>query len=395
MKPEIRLAKKTLPDTLGKLKSTHGSRLVRWLGQEKVEQLSQNMRGWYGPPIAVHGVPGNVYATGDGDFIGPIRAGFQTSAIDRCMERIAQIRRGMRRALKEHVWCSMGFSSFSDLISEATIGGKRYDYIYSKTGVTGVANATSTLFGAAGQPAAGVVVGVGTSQQNLDSTTGGFLFTNPTSPDTQHLVAGSVIGSVAGNSLLLYDRLWTYGKSLAATGDDVPGSPTNPTRYQSTVGTALDYAGGNMAFPEVWTANLSATAHNWGIAAGSHECQYTDQGGATAQVMPVVAGVSGCIVTRFDLPTNTWFAPLAAGDVGMVALTRVTVSATIAAGAINWVIGHPLAWFPCPIANMIVPMGTSFNMVRIFDDACLALLEVIKPSTTATTYNAQFSAVAG
>lgn len=52
------------------MRSTHSQQLERWLGHANVDHLSRSMRNWYGPPIAVHGVPGCVYATGDGDFIG-------------------------------------------------------------------------------------------------------------------------------------------------------------------------------------------------------------------------------------------------------------------------------------------------------------------------------------
>jgi hypothetical protein len=53
---------------------------------------------------------------------------------------------------------------------------------------------------------------------------------------------------------------------------------------------------------------------------------------------------------------------------------------------------------PCPIANIVCPVdgiNTAFNLARIFDSACLAFLEVIKPATTATTYTGSFTAVAG
>ena len=58
------------------MQHTHSDRLERWLGAEKVAQMSAAMCNphakWYGKPIAVHGVPGQVYATRDGDFIGAI-----------------------------------------------------------------------------------------------------------------------------------------------------------------------------------------------------------------------------------------------------------------------------------------------------------------------------------
>jgi hypothetical protein len=73
-------------------------------------------------------------------------------------------------------------------------------------------------------------------------------------------------------------------------------------------------------------------------------------------------------------------------------------SASVATGLINFVIGHPIAWMPCQIAGVMCVadgLNTSFNLARIFDDACLAFLEVIKPATTATTYTGSFLTVAG
>ena len=67
-------------------KSTHSGQLERWLGVEMIADLTQNMKGWYGPPIAVHGVPGAVWATADGDFIGPIEAGYEAGPLDRAQD---------------------------------------------------------------------------------------------------------------------------------------------------------------------------------------------------------------------------------------------------------------------------------------------------------------------
>ena len=59
---------------------------------------------------------------------------------------------------------------------------------------------------------------------------------------------------------------------------------------------------------------------------------------------------------------------------------------------------HPLAAVPCYIANLICQndgVYTALNLIRIFDDACLALLELMKPSTNATTYNGSIGLLAG
>ena len=73
---------------------THSDRLERWLGPEAVAHVSAAMRDWYGPPIALHGVPGNVMAARGGDFVGKIARGSEASALDRqigrasCRERV-------------------------------------------------------------------------------------------------------------------------------------------------------------------------------------------------------------------------------------------------------------------------------------------------------------------
>ena len=66
--------------------STHSGRLERWLGKDKLESLSASMADWYGPPIAVAGVPGSVFIHKGGDFRGEIRDGFEMSVLDRAAD---------------------------------------------------------------------------------------------------------------------------------------------------------------------------------------------------------------------------------------------------------------------------------------------------------------------
>ena len=187
----------------------------------------------------------------------------------------------------------------------------------------------------------------------------------------------------------LYDRLFSVAKTMNSTATEaVTGVPT---RYQSTTATNPDYIGGNFLFIEVGGTALAATAHNWTT------CLYTDQANASS-TLPSLTGNSGAIARRLDHPTQQWFAPLASGDVGIKAWTQMQCSAAVATGVINFVIGHPIAWMPCPIANMVCVadgINTSFNLVRVFDGAALAFLEVNKPSTTSTLYTGQFESVAG
>jgi hypothetical protein len=374
-------------------REAHAQRLERWLGAEHVEQLGTSMRAWYGPPIAVQGVPGAVFAT-RGGFIGHVDAGHFGSAYDRLEDAL---RRELRRvsprlsrwARRQLVTLPAGFASLSDLIAEAT-AGKRQDLAFTKVSLTSTASATHSLFFASGHPAAGSAPAAAPGGTVTDvSTTGALPFNAPTGGDTTHFVGAYAVPTVTGNQLLLYDRLFGVDKTMNSTATEaVTGVPT---RYTSITAGAADSAEGNFLMVEGRTA-LPATIHNWTV------CTYTDQSGNTGATLPSVAGNASNHAGRLDMPLGHWFAPLAAGDTGIKALTQMQCSALVASGTVGFAIGHPLAWMPCPVANLLVPVdgiNTAFNLVRIFDSACLAFLEVAKGASTATTYAGSITLVAG
>ena len=367
---------------------THSDRLERWLGAENVNHVSAAMKGWYGPPIALHGVPGNVMATKDGDFIGTIRRGAEASALDRLAE-IEVTERKRRWARMARAKRALGAIASYDEAIAAGFGTGRRQFSWIKAGTTGVVNCTNTLWFVGSQPAAGAAAAAAPGGTvPTDATTGSWAFDNPSS-GTQHFVFGHPIASVAANTLLLYDRLFSVTKTMASTATEaVTGVPT---RYQSTTGGAADSAEGNFLMIECRTV-LAATAHNWTT------CIYTDQGGTGSVNLPSVTGNSGNIVNRLDQPAGSWFCPLASGDTGIQQLDQMQCSASVATGAIDFTIGHPIAFMPCGIANFVCEkdgLTTSFNLARIFDDACLAFLEICKPATTATTYTGTFVTLRG
>jgi hypothetical protein len=374
---------------------THADRLDRWLGAAQTARVSAAMRDWYGPPIALQGVPGSVWATRGGDFIGHVDAGHFGSAYDRAEDAVRRAaRHGRRRvarwAAAQLCQANAGFASLSDLIAESS-GGKRREIAWQKVGPTGVVAVTSTLWRVGNQPAAGSAPSAAPGgRAPTGATTGAQYGLDAVSADTRHFVSASVIASVAGNTQLMYDRLFDVLKTMNSTAtESVTGVPT---RYQSSTATAQDYAGGNFAFVEVGGTALAATAHNWTV------CQYRNQAGTDAQSFPSMTGNSGAIVDRLDHPVSSWFMPLATGDTGVMDLAQMQCSAAVATGVINFVIGHPLAWLPCPIANLaceVDGLNTAFNLVRVFDDAAIAFLEVSKPATTATTYNGRATFVHG
>jgi hypothetical protein len=381
------------------VRHTHSDRLERWLGRDRVEDVSRAMRSFYWP-VALHGVPGNVRVMPGGDFTGHIEAGQFGSALDRAQDTAQRL----RRSLQAHVarsWRLSGrlhhgrldaFSSLSALIAART-GGKGCDLIFQKTGVASSAiGGSMDLWIAAGQPAAGAAGSAAPGgRATTSATTGAMGFVNAVAnANTSHFVSAWLTASVINNTLLLYDRLFDVAKTMNSTATEAVTGTFS--RYQNATATAADYIGGNFCFPMNPTTVLAATAHNWTV------CQYTDQAGNTAQSFPSATGISACPVGQIDLAVGqgSWFMPLASGDVGVKALSQMQCSALVATGTITFVVAHPIAFMACPVANLVCTIdgiNTAFNLETVFDNACLSLMELPKSATTATSYSGQITTV--
>lgn len=366
-------------------RSPNSSRVERWLGAEKAKQISGYMEGWYGPPINLRDVPGSLWIGPDGDFCGDFERGAFSSAVDAFGDHLATLWKHASRAVREQeAVFGAGFASISDALNKASTGYGQVVNV-TKAGPTGVANVTSSLWRVGPQPSAGGAGSAAPGGRACSRTTAGAFAQNDPSTGTLHLVGADFSASVINNCLLLYDRIFDVAKTMNSTATEaVTGVPT---RYQSTTAGAADSAEGNFLFVEVGGTALAATAHNWTT------CLYTDEAGNTNQTLPSLTGNSGAIVDRLDHPVNSWFAPLATGDKGVAALDQMQCSASVATGLINFVIGHPIGFMAFPVINSMLPFDwlTNRNQApRIFDDACLAMLEMPKPTTTATTYTGMF-----
>jgi hypothetical protein len=363
----------------------HSQRLERWLGQDAIARLQRDMRGWYAGPISIADVPGDVLVTKDGDFVGGLQAqrfGCAREALAaEAQRRQAALRKHLlRRGLARHQAGMAGFASLSDLVSEATVAGKMQPLggNINKAGTAGAVGSSNSLWRVGSSPVAGAAAAAAPGGTVFTSATLGALpFTNPPGGDLQYLVSADMSANAIPNSLLVYDR--TYGVAInpnSAVAQPITGVPT---RYQNTTLGQADSAAGNFAFFEVG-AVLAATAHNITVA-------YQDEIGAAAVNAPLVAGVSAAPANRLD--HAGWFLPLTGNDTGVKNATSVTLSAAVATGTMDLVIGHPLAWLAFPIANLVTPfdwVNVKFAPGRLFDNACAALLEVGKGTTTATTY---------
>jgi hypothetical protein len=379
------------------LRSTHSSKLERWLGVAAVEDLSRSMRGWYGPPIAVANVPGTVWATGDGDFIGPIGGGRFASALDVLSGRARRWWKRQRSTL------NAGFASLDDFLSEAKVKTQTLNFSHLRNNAN-ASTLSSDWCNGPYPPAIGGNASPAPGGRACTSTTraGGWVLKSYGSGDTRHVVGATfrVEPAAAGNvgnpgNLLLYDRLFDVLRSSASSSaETITGVPT---RYQSSSPLDADYAGGNFVYPEATDAGWNGTsaAHNW-------TGKYTNQAGATNVVLPSVAGLAGQLfnasVDMYSPAQPLWFAPLAAGDTGVMALSETQCSSASVTGNLNFVIGHPLAWFPCiavRVSNNFEFVNSATSLVRVFDNACLGFMRISENITSSYTYSGSITLVSG
>lgn len=359
---------------------THAERLERWLGEEVVKDLSLSMKDWYGPPIALAGVPGRVYVTKGGDFCGPIRGGYFGCLADYSYQRIRRIIRNF--TAQQHRTLNTGFSSLSDLISEATTGGKMQQLFYQKTGVAGPAATSSAPLWAQGAvPSAGANAAAAPGGTIPDNTTlGGLRQANPSGSDTTHLTTWTGVAATAVGSIMLYDYLFGVNNSVNATNTAITGVPT---RYQDTT------AAGSFCSGRVTTV-LSATATNFTLT-------YVDQAGNAAEAAAARAARVSAAVQTIPLTQPAWFIPLNSTDTGLRKMTNIQSSGANT-GVVDWFIGHPLAILPMNAINIpfvLDGINSAFSLVEIKTDACLALLEFFKSATAAATYNGLIQVVSG
>lgn len=351
-----------------KRRSTHASKLERWLGPSKCAELSTLHKDWYGPPIALAGVPGAVYCRGGGDFVGNIDAGSFQNYWDYSISKTKQFIR--RAAVFDRTQMATGFATLQAIIDAANTGYAQNVKI-SVSGAVGVANRAYDVWRSA-VPVAGVEGGAapGGTAYNKDSPKAAYI-RNAGAGKTLTAV-NNQIGSGVAMSYLVCDRLFAVAKTMNSTASEAVTGVA--TRYQSSTSTDPDWCGGNFVYPRCYTA-LPATAHNHTV------CQYTDQDGNTGVSFPSVAGVASCARDLVDLPDFNWFMNLDAGDVGVKSITQIQLNAAVATGGIDYVLSHPLFWCPAPgllSINGYVPspwinnhINSAMQLTRIFNDACL------------------------
>lgn len=362
--------------------SVHSGRIARWLGEECAEQTAKATRG-FKTPVAVMGVPGRVYAR-DGEFVGALDGGYYWNLADYSRQRWNRIWREYARRNRHTMH---GFSSLSDLINEATAGGKAQDILFQKAATTATTVGNAFVARNVGNlPAARGTGGTsGTGVKTTRTTTGALVQANAAAGDTLH-VTNIWAQASAVSSLLLFDCLWDMTYNHATSTSTAIDSANRPDRYQTA-----GLAPGNFVSGEITTA-LSATAHNLTVT-------YVDQDGNTAEAAAAYAAPVSAVAGRTPTVAGQWFVPLNSPDTGARYLTNIAQSTiTSVTGVTTWFIGHPLAMIPIPIANLpfiFDGINSAFNLARIYDDACLSFMTPAIATTGTITYNGLLRLVSG
>lgn len=370
---------------LNLIPTPHAQRLERFLGAELLAQTSGPMQRW---PVGAPAIPivgTSVRVRAGGEFVGALRGGSFASLADFAVDRArGASRRAMRRQLSR---THAGFASLSDLISEATTGGKSQQLLFQKaaTTATTVGNAFVARNVGALPGARGTGGTSGTGVKCTSATTGALKFADPTGGDTSHLTTVTIQAS-AVSSLLLFDCLWDMTYNHASSTSTAIDSANRPDRYQTA-----GLAPGNFISGEITTA-LSATAHTLTVT-------YVDDAGNTAEAAAAYAAPVSAVAGRTPTVAGQWFVPLNSGDTGARYLTNIAQSTiTSVTGVTTWFVGHPLVFVPVPVAN--VPfiydgINTAFNLERVYDAACLSFMTPAIAATGNITYNGLVRLVQG
>lgn len=232
-----------------------------------------------------------------------------------------------------------------------------------------------------GFPVANTYTGTALAFQACNSASG---FAMPlgegTTPDIRHLLnMGAMTTATTGVPATLYfvdlQGYWPGISNNSAVAQTLTGTPT------------LRYTNGNgCRLYQVQTAIAGATAQNLALS-------YTDQGGATGNVMPVTVAMTASAivghVSHSGVAANNYgpFLPLASGDTGVRNVATVTMSAANT-GTFALCLGKPIASISLGV-NALYHEKDLLNQIPslpiIPDGACVVPVLVAGAAVAAST----------
>lgn len=273
----------------------------------------------------------------------------------------------------------MPFSSYDDFINEVTTNAKFFRQDWNKLFLpttAAVAGEWHCLARGAGSPGADSIFNTGTNlafQSLSDSTAnaGCIQHGGNVSPDTKHIVNGSIFSSAATSVpaiAMLIDLLgWYRVTSVTTTGNQATNNATTIPRYTDGAGVR--------AF--AWNTNATAM----GAATPNLSITYTNQAGTGSRTTPgVLPACKTAAANGLILYSGTGagkygpFIPLAAGDSGIRQIDQINLSSSYLSGEFAVGLCRPL--ITLPLTSLGVAGERDFvnqlpSFPRVYDGAAL------------------------
>lgn len=292
-------------------------------------------------------------------------------------------------------WC--GFDGYDDL-DAALRGGAlvRADWRKDISSGWTRANVWGDYWPVAGVPGAGDYSGTANTARQFDKDTPGAIeirTKSPTGGETRHLAGHSLANVSASKTTAQF--MWLYDRVLSYDGCSVS---TTLTTLTNTL-TAQRYAGtGDLGNKILVTSSttLGATpsdlssmtvTDNAGNTAVSLAPGYTLPWRTSSPGGSTTAPASVCLPhDNTNITSIAPFLPLPAGVSGVRAVEAFTSTANNT-GTVCIALVQPLAWIWQPVNQTVIHIDTAratFQMPRIFDDACLNMLHLGGHASSAT-----------
>ena len=247
-----------------------------------------------------------------------------------------------------------GFSNYA-AVTTAIAAGQRYHYEFAKTAANGQTRLglPYSLWQATGTPAAGSNPATGGVVYDNTNNTGAIAF-QPTSTKNKYLMRFGGCADNAG-TLMLFDRLVSYGNVSLTTATTVTVSAQSLPRYTSGVDV--------FCWLELTTAASSSGATAVAL-------NYTNSGGTSGRTgSTVTIGTTQGINTMYGLSVQ-------AGDLGIQSIQSLTVSVANTTAVASLSLMRHIATLPivADIWNERDFVLELAAMPQIFDGASLMLV---------------------
>lgn len=199
----------------------------------------------------------------------------------------------------------------------------------------------------------------------------------PSPSSAWYLTGASAVASVA-SSQMLFDLLW-YNTGLAVTTTTAQAITSGTLPARDANGAT---SGAGCMIGLYWT-----TASTNAAAISGSTVTYTNSAGTGSRTATLVATAGNQIPATPVIGTIVWF-QLAAGDTGVQSIQSITLGTSLVTGAISLMIARPIAFIPCPAANVSHPSQKMSK--RLWTGSALFLCG-LATATTAYTVSADLS----